>query len=300
MLFGQKVTGFGVQRGGREAADPRLEITTLKGKTLLTLKTSPSGELHPLITAGRDTGNGYAISCRYYPCDEVEVTAIKLGYEDSLKRGGGGKRKTDSKESMDAPTLAKSCARARTAVRRKALSMEADRMLTLTFKENVEDIEVAWDRFKYFSKLCRFRWGSRWKYIAVPEYQKRGAVHFHLAIVGFFHVNTIRRLWQRAVGKFGGNIDITSPQKFGKKSWNPKRIANYISKYIAKNDSVEFNKRRYSSGGDIQLPEPQRGWLALGVPVIKVMAEVVEKLSRRQVTTIWESEGYFGITYVST
>ncbi|OZY83150.1 hypothetical protein CBP51_20400 [Cellvibrio mixtus] len=35
---------------------------------------------------------------------------------------------------MDAPTLAKSCARARTTVRRKALSMQADRMLTLTFK----------------------------------------------------------------------------------------------------------------------------------------------------------------------
>lgn len=256
--------------------------------------------LHPLITQGRDVGNAYYISCRHYPCDEVEVCAIKLTAEDSLRRGGGAKRKTDSKDSMEAPTLAKSCSRARATVRRKALSMMADRMLTLTFRENVEDIEIAWERFKYFSKLMRFRYRDKWQYIAVPEYQKRGAVHFHLAITGYYHIQTIRRLWARAVGQFGGNVDITSPKKFGKKSWNPKRISQYISKYIAKNDSVDFNKRRFSSGGDIQLPEPQKGWLALGVPVLRVMREVVDKLSRKQVTTIWEFDGYFGISYIST
>lgn len=261
---------------------------------------SEASTLHPLITTGRDTGNGYYISCRHYPCDEVEVCAIQLNSEDSLRRGGGAKRKTDKKEFMDERTLGKSCARARTTVRRKALSMQADRMLTLTFRENLEDIDVAWERFKYFSKLMRFRYRENWQYIAVPEYQKRGAVHFHLAISGYYHIQTIRRFWSRAVGQFGGNVDITSPKKFGKKSWNPKRISSYISKYLAKNDSVDFNKRRYSSGGKIQLPEPQKGWLALGVPVIQIMRQVVEKLSRKQLTTIWESEGYFGITYMST
>ncbi|OZY85134.1 hypothetical protein CBP51_18555 [Cellvibrio mixtus] len=122
----------------------------------MTLNATPENALHPLITPGRDTGNGYAISCRYYPCDEVEVTAIQLGYEDSLKRGGGAKRKTDSKESMDAPTLAKSCARARTTVRRKALSMQADRMLTLTFKDNLEDIDVAWIALSIFQSCVVF------------------------------------------------------------------------------------------------------------------------------------------------
>ncbi len=267
----------------------------------MTLKNLHPEALHPLITKGRDTGNGYAISTRYYAgCDEVEVTAIQLGYEDSLKRGGGGKRKTDSKENMDASTLAKSCNRARTVVRRKALAMLADRMLTLTFRENVTDISEAWKCFKYFSKLCKKRFKERWRYIAVPEYQKRGAVHFHICLSGYFHIKTIRHFWLKAVGDYQGNVDITSPEKFGKKSWNPKRIANYLSKYLSKNDSVEFNKRRYSSGGDIQLPEPVCGWLALGVPVMKVMCEIVDSISRKQVTTMWESEGYFGITYVST
>lgn len=257
-------------------------------------------ELHPLITEGRDTGNGYYISCRHYPCDEVEISAIKLGPDDSLRRGGGAKRKNEKKDDMDSPTLAKSSARSRTVVRRKALSMEADRMLTLTFRENVTDIDEAWSVFKYFCKLMRFRYKERFIYIAVPEYQKRGAVHFHLAMKGYFCVKIIRHLWLRAAGKFEGNVDITSPKKFGKKSWNPKRIGQYISKYLTKTDSVNFNKKRYSTGGEIQLPEPIRGWLALGVPVIKIMSEVIESISRKQISTIWESEGYFGITYCST
>ena len=265
------------------------------------LKSEATETLHPLITNGRDVGNCHYISCRHYEgCDEVEISAIKLTAEDSLRRGGGAKRKTDSKDTMDERTLVKSSSRARTVVRRKALSMMADRMLTLTFKDNLEDLDTAWERFKYFSKLMRFRYREKWQYIAVPEYQKRGAVHFHLAISGYYHIQTIRRLWLRAVGRFGGNVDITSPKKFGKKSWNPKRISQYISKYISKNDSVDFNKRRYSSGGDIQLPEAQKGWLALGVPVIQVMRQVVDRLSRRQVTTICEIDGYFGITYLST
>lgn len=257
--------------------------------------------LHPLITKGRETGNGFYISARHYAgCDEAEISAIQLTAEDSLKRGGGAGRKNKDKDSMSAVTLGKSCARAKTTIRRKALSMQADRMLTLTFRENVEDLEVAWERFKYFCKLMRFRYREKWQYIAVPEYQKRGAVHFHLCIAGYYHIQTIRRLWQRAVGMFGGNVDITSPRKFGKKSWNPKRISQYIVKYISKNDSVDFNKRRYSTGGDIQIPQPEKGWLALGVPVIAVMREVLNKLSRKQVTTIYEIDGYFGITYLST
>ncbi|MDO3651342.1 rolling circle replication-associated protein, partial [Nocardia mangyaensis] len=228
------------------------------------------------------------------------MVAIRLGSEDSLKRGGGAKRKNAEKSAMDESTLNKSIARAKVNVRRKAMSMNADRMLTLTFRENVTDIDTAWDCFKYFCKLMRFRYRDKFQYIAVPEYQKRGAVHVHVAINCYYHANTVRRFWHRAAGQFQGNIDITSPRKIAKNSWNPKRIANYLSKYLTKNDSVEFNRRRYSSGGKITLPEPIRGWLALGVPLISIMGDCIGKLTRKQVSCVWESEGYFGITYLST
>lgn len=257
-------------------------------------------EYHPLITPGRDTGNGHYISARKFPTGDVELTSIQLSHEDSLRRGGGAKRKNNEKTEMEEVVLHKSITRARTMVRRKLLSMGADRLLTLTFRENVTDDQLAWDRFKYFNKLMRWRYGDRWTYVAVPEYQKRGAVHFHLAISGFYHANTVRRLWSRAVGKLGGNIDITSPRKAQKNSWNPKRIANYLSKYITKSESTDFNRRRYSSGGKIEVPQPLTGWLALGASTTSVLWSAVEKMTRKPVREYWESEGYFDIIFIST
>jgi hypothetical protein len=201
---------------------------------------------------------------------------------------------------MDDATLWKSISRARSNLRRKVLSMSADRMLTTTFRDNVTDMDEAWSVFKYFTKLMRQRYGKRFAYVAVPEFQKRGAVHFHIALNDYYHVNTVRRLWRRAAGHRGGNIDITSPKKFGKNSWNPKRIAQYISKYISKSESVSFNRRRFSSGGDIVVPDPQRAWLAFGVPLVSVIRDWVYSKSRKQMAVVWESEGFLGINYFST
>lgn len=254
---------------------------------------------HPLITQGRDTGNAYYLSGRQYPDGTVELVALQLTAEDSLKQGGGAKRKNKDKSLMDERTFYESCRRSRTAVRRRILSMCADRLLTLTFKENLTDIDQAWNCFKYFIKLMRWRY-KNFCYVAVPEEQKRGAIHFHLAVEGYYHANTVRKFWHRAVGKWGGNIDITSPRKAGKNSWNPKRIAAYLSKYLTKTETVDFNRRRYSSGGNIKIPEPIKGWLALGMPVIKVMRETIEDMTRNPVSCIHESKGYFSIFYLST
>ena len=265
---------------------------------------------HQLITEGRDTGNGHALSMRSYPSGDAEMTAIRLYPDDRLRRGGGGKRKNSEKIEMNEETHSKSLRRARSTVRRKLLTLCADRLLTLTFKENITDIDEAWNCFKYFCRLMRSRYGEPRKdrngnyigfeYVAVPEYQARGAVHFHLAIRGYYHANTVRRLWLRATGNRGGNIDITSPRKAKKNGWNPRHIANYLAKYITKTEKVEFNRRRFSSSATILVPEPLTGWLALGVPLISVMRQTVESITHRQITTIWESEGYFGCTYLST
>ncbi|MCB0482677.1 MAG: hypothetical protein KDC83_14710 [Flavobacteriales bacterium] len=252
---------------------------------------------HPLITPGRDTGNGYYLSGRKFPSGDVEISAVKLTHEDRLRRGGGAKRKNNNKSDMSEVVLNKSQWRARKAVRHLCLSLQTDRLMTLTVRENLTDINKAWDCFKYFCKLMRWRYKDQWAYVAAPEFQKRGAVHFHLAIRGYFHANTVRRFWNRALGQMSGNIDITSPRKRGQ---NPKRIANYISKYITKQDSSEFNRRRYSSGGNIEVPAPLHGWLALGVPAISVIGDAMREMTRKSLREIWESEGYFDIIFMST
>jgi hypothetical protein len=264
-------------------------------------------DLSPLITEERSTGTGHHLSVRHYPSGDAEAVAIKLGPDDSLKRGGGAKRKNDKKSSMDDPTLHKSQHRARRTIRQKSLTIRADRMLSLTFRENVTDIQEAWDVFKYFSKLMRRykeQINENFQYVAVPEFQKRGAVHFHLAVHGFQEVGIVRRLWRRASGRRGGNIDITSPRKHGKKSWNPKRIAQYLAKYISKNDSVEFNKRRFSSGGNIQVPDPLKGWIPAGLNdgslVPRTLQSVIYKLTGRTPFDNYRIDGYYNIYYTST
>ena len=257
-------------------------------------------DVHEMVSDHRDTGNGIYISVRKYPTGDVEAVGLKLTSEDSLRRGGGAKRKASDKASMDESVLDKSRRRAKSQVRRKCMVIAADRLLTLTFRANVQDLDEAWKCFGYFNKLMRWRFGERWQYVAVPEFQKRGAVHFHLAVNGYYHANTVRRLWHRAVGGYDGNVDFTSPKKIKKNSWNPKRVAGYLAKYMSKCDVVGFNGRRYSSGGKIQLPDPVKGWLALGLSTIQVLRQIIERMTRSQVQIIWEAEDYYGITYVST
>lgn len=51
--------------------------------------------------------------------------------------------------------------------------------ITLTFKENITDINLANKKFNHFTK-CMKRKYPDFKYLGVPEFQKRGAVHYHL------------------------------------------------------------------------------------------------------------------------
>ncbi len=250
------------------------------------------------VTSDRSTSSGWWITAKKFNSGNVEVVSMELFADDQLKKGGGGKRKVTSKTEMDATTLKKSQARAKKKIRHSLYQICADRLLTLTYRDNQTDIKQAWKDFDKFRRLMHERFPKRWSYVAVPEYQKRGAVHFHLAVKGFYHANTVRKLWRQAIGG-DGNIDLTSPKsKAGAKSWNPKRISRYLSKYISKNDSVEFNRKRYSSS-KIDPPETLNGWLSLGASyrfdISTVMEEIVRNITGQPPEEHWDVDSYFKI-----
>ncbi|MES9961693.1 MAG: hypothetical protein ABW089_14780 [Sedimenticola sp.] len=247
-------------------------------------------EVHALVDDSRTTGNGWHLRATQYPTGDVEILAINLDYETSLKRGGGGKRKVSDKTAMDETTLKKSQYRSKKTVYQKILTLNADTLLTLTYRENQENLDLAWKHFRAFNKLMKKRYRD-WQYVCVPERQKRGAIHFHLAIKGQYHWNTVRRFWKQAI-QGEGNVDFRRRKDNGKYITNPRRIARYLAKYLTKQDMVEFNKRRYSSS-KIELPEPITGWLALGVPVFKIMREIIERTTRLPPRVLWESEDVF-------
>ncbi|MDO8827477.1 hypothetical protein [Methylophaga sp.] len=298
-----------MKTASHEVAKPRLELGTLNDervKTPLNTDTELSGlrtlnDVYSIISDDRNSGKGWYTKVVAFNSGDVECIALKLDSDQSIRKGGGAKRSNTQKSEMDEIVLQKSQARAKKNVRYKSLMLNADRMLTLTYRENKTDLDLARADLAKFSRAMKDTFGKQWQYIAVPEFQKRGAVHFHLAISGFYPVKTVRSIWRSVVGD--GNIDITSPKiAIGKNSWNPRRIANYLAKYITKTDSVSFNKRRYSSS-NIPSPPFVTGWLPITIGLCPeiIMCRIIRMLSNREPTDFYEtSESYYPLIIVST
>jgi len=173
-----------------------------------------------------------------------------LAMPNRARRGESEKRKENSEDSAK---------RSKQAVRLRCKAIQADRMITLTFRENIQDRDrVA----KYFDAFRRgMSKGRKFHYVATLEKQERGALHMHVAVKGaqsYFHV---RSLWQKIVGldaegRQMGQIHVRNPNAFGFGQKGTHKLAGYISKYIAKDiDDHELNKKRYWSSKGIVVPE---------------------------------------------
>jgi hypothetical protein len=155
--------------------------------------------------------------------------------------------------------------RAKTQVRRRCKMIQADCMLTLTYRELVIDESRVQADLKALVK--RFRSIGAFEYVAALETQKRGALHVHIACQQFpvymknehgvrvKSYNLIRSMWRRIVGADNGNVDLTRPR--GRNSAH--RIATYIGKYVGKGlENADFNKKSYWSSKGIVMPKPTK------------------------------------------
>lgn len=141
--------------------------------------------------------------------------------------------------------------RARSQLRQKILSLKADHLLSLTYRENVVDFEQADKDFKAFVRLVR-KHRPDWAFVAVAERQERGAWHWHLAVVGRQDVKLLRHLWRSVVGE--GNIDVQKPP-----SGMDRRLAlvKYLGKYLAKGFTEgdrQLNRHRFRASLGIRVP----------------------------------------------
>lgn len=135
----------------------------------------------------------------------------------------------------------------------KANENDFKTFITLTYAENVTDISKANKNFDNWRRSIK-RIKNDFKYVCVPEFQKRGAIHYHLLT----------------------NLDIQEnrnliiPQK-GKKTqydvkyWNQGftsvfsvediNIVGYMSKYMTKDiDNRLWGKRRYLYSQNLKSP----------------------------------------------
>lgn len=129
-------------------------------------------------------------------------------------------------------------------------------LLTLTMFE-----PVAWSlasrRFKDFVSRLRRRHGSRFSYIAVPEFQKRGAIHYHVLIFGLepsaqqdrerAQTERTARYFARLWGWGFCDCVITDGSP---------ALAGYLAKYMHKamQDQRIGEKKAYLASGNILRP----------------------------------------------
>ena len=126
--------------------------------------------------------------------------------------------------------------------------------ITLTFEENIKDIEQANKRFRYWRDSMQ-RAFKDFKYVCVPEFQKRGAVHYHL--LTNLDINIHKNLIPLQEGKKKQyNVKYWKEgfaSVFNLKNMN---VVGYISKYMTKDiDNRLFGKRRYFNSKSLIIPK---------------------------------------------
>ena len=120
---------------------------------------------------------------------------------------------------------------------------QLQKFLTLTFKKNIIDIDFANYEFMQFIKRMKFKYLD-FQYLAVIEFQKRGAVHYHIICnLPFVDKKLIAKKWGH------GFIKIKRIDRIN-------NMGGYISKYVSKDsDNMKlFNKKKFFHSKDLYMP----------------------------------------------
>ncbi|ELC8451723.1 hypothetical protein QYB64_003304 [Clostridium perfringens] len=173
---------------------------------------------------------------------------IFSGYKDSKGRRG---RRSCASDDEKIKNREKVCRRAMNDLRRLInanFKRGSSRFITLTFKDNVQDLKYSNYEFKKFVKRFEYYLGYKVQYTVVIEFQKRGAIHYHAI---FYNIPS--------------KLDLPRCREiWGHGSFNCKRIDNvdnvgaYMVKYLSKNiddERLKGNKMYFNSRGLVKPKE---------------------------------------------
>jgi hypothetical protein len=192
------------------------------------------------------------------------------------------------KEERRQNSLRASARRAKTTCRRVIKAEGYDQMLTLTYRSNQNNLELAKVHLKEWVRRMKKALGC-FRYCAAPEPQKRGAVHWHVMThrmpqaalhkgvkVKAWQLGTL--IWRDVIGDYpfegpllphavwpvvtNGLCFVGGKSKNGQpRSARPMSVgqaASYVSKYILKNfEDAPEEKNRYSRSNGTAVPKSQ-------------------------------------------
>lgn len=174
-------------------------------------------------------------------------------YENSIIKGetnNGLGRSIEANEENKARHRKNTLARARRTVRRLINANvdawgEIPKFLTLTFAKNITDLKQANYEFKKFRQRLEYELKLKLKYVAVVEFQKRGAIHYHVVFFNlpFVESNYLSDIW------FNGFIKINAIEHVD-------NVGAYVTKYMTKDndDNRLIGKKSYFTSRGLKKP----------------------------------------------
>jgi len=172
---------------------------------------------------------------------------VYAGYHKFKKRSNKITDENTKKENRK-----KVVTRIRNNVRRLAIENfnEYSRFFGATFGDNITNMDYANNEFKKFIKRIKYRYGD-FKYLAVVEFQERGAIHYHmLSDFGYIEHSDLDKLW-------GNGFVWINSLLTGNKGKPVDNVGAYIVKYMNKNniDKRLMGKKAYFTSRNLKRPE---------------------------------------------
>ena len=200
-------------------------------------------------------------------------------------------------------SLKRSVRRARQRVRWLVKCIGADHMLTFTYRENVTDENKLKADLQATVRSIRERYPN-FQYVAVREYQERGALHLHMAVKGKQPIKWILKCWLKSIGQDHeqlmdwyirdvpllenslGAVNVRAPSRYwgGKGAvWKSDKLSGYLTKYIHKDfESSARGAKRYWHTRGIEPIKCIKFWLG-ATSFIDALREARDVVSRQGV-----------------
>jgi len=154
---------------------------------------------------------------------------VQYGYLDENKVG---RIVCDNKENKRA-NREKVVNRAKRNIRRLANCniQRNSKFVTLTFKDNITDLDIANYEFKKFIQRLKYKTNIDLKYLAVIEFQERGAVHYHTMLFNLPYMtnSALTRVWKNGFVRIN-KID------------NVDNVGAYLTGYLTKQKHITENE----------------------------------------------------------
>jgi hypothetical protein len=165
---------------------------------------------------------------------------------------------------------------------------ESSKFLTLSFAQNMTDLKQSNKEFQKFLRKLKKELKIEIKYLAVIEFQKRGAIHYHMLInMPYVPVKWLQRLWVH------GSLKIN-------KIKHVDNLGAYITKYMSKDNADERLKavKGYNCSQGLERPKIIKSWRGDEILIKALINQYDLKKEKAEFVHTVNTQDYGSISYL--